>query len=312
MNEITFSIIVPVYLVEEYIHRCVESLIQQTYNSIEILLIDDGSPDSCPRICDEYAKADPRIKVIHKTNGGLSDARNTGISQAKGKYLIFVDSDDYIDIDSCERIKKYADMNVDIIICDAKTEGGICNLDHINYYNQTTGLDWLKRSALEKKDPMAACLNVYKTSFLIDNSIKFKKGILHEDEQFTPRAFIAANKVIYSGEYFYHYVIRDNSITTKKDKRKNLADLYDTCVELSSIYCKIVDNKASKILRDGLVLRYLYLFAVCNAYNYGNEYIHKKFVINNSFKIKTIIREILFVISPKLYCKIINRLRGRI
>ena len=95
MSEL-ISIIVPVFKVEKYLKRCVESIRNQTYPDIEIILVDDGSPDACPQICDQYAQEDARIKVIHKSNGGLSDARNCGIDAARGKYIGFVDSDDYI------------------------------------------------------------------------------------------------------------------------------------------------------------------------------------------------------------------------
>ena len=90
------SIIVPVYKVEKYLKRCVDSILAQTYPCLEVILVDDGSPDGCPAICDEYAREDRRVRVIHKENGGLSDARNAGIDAAKGKFLGFVDSDDYV------------------------------------------------------------------------------------------------------------------------------------------------------------------------------------------------------------------------
>src|SRR5699024_8305216 len=98
------SIIVPVYKVENELDRCVQSLMKQTYKNIEIILVDDGSPDQCPKLCEQYAKEDERIRVIHKKNGGLSDARNAGLNLARGEYVLYVDSDDYIEVDSCERL----------------------------------------------------------------------------------------------------------------------------------------------------------------------------------------------------------------
>lgn len=98
MSELV-SVIVPVYKVERYLSRCVDSILQQSYSNLEVILVDDGSPDSCGMICDEYQKNDRRIRVIHKSNGGLSDARNYGIEAAQGKYLAFVDSDDWLDFD---------------------------------------------------------------------------------------------------------------------------------------------------------------------------------------------------------------------
>ena len=98
----TISVIVPVYKVEPYIRKCVDSILGQTFSDIQVILVDDGSPDQCGKICDEYAKQDNRVEVIHKENGGLSDARNAGIPYAKGEYIIFLDSDDYIENDMFE------------------------------------------------------------------------------------------------------------------------------------------------------------------------------------------------------------------
>ena len=123
------SIIVPIYKVEQYLERCIESIVNQTYKNIEIILVDDGSPDQCPKICDEWAKKDSRIKVVHKQNGGLSDARNAGLEIATGKYVVFIDSDDYIHLQFVEALYKTAqEQNADIVSCeyekvvDEKTE----------------------------------------------------------------------------------------------------------------------------------------------------------------------------------------------
>ena len=111
MEKDLISVIVPVYKVEKYLEKCIESIIKQTYTNLQIILVDDGSPDNCGKICDEYAKKDSRIEVIHKINGGLSDARNVGINRANGRYIGFVDSDDYVEPDYLEQLlnnfKKY-------------------------------------------------------------------------------------------------------------------------------------------------------------------------------------------------------------
>ena len=120
-KEDLISIVIPVYKVEKYLEKCVESVINQTYKNLEILLVNDGSPDNCPKICDEYAQKDNRIKVIHKENGGLSDARNAGIDVAAGKYIAFVDSDDYVSNDYIEYmynlIKEY---NTQMATCETE------------------------------------------------------------------------------------------------------------------------------------------------------------------------------------------------
>lgn len=109
------SVIIPVYKVEKFLHRCVDSVINQTYKNLEIILIDDGSPDNCGNICDEYAKKDTRIKVIHQENQGLSGARNSGLNIAKGEYIYFIDSDDYIKKNTLENMIKYSEKDILIL-----------------------------------------------------------------------------------------------------------------------------------------------------------------------------------------------------
>ena len=112
------SVIVPIYNVEKYLDRCVDSIINQTYKNLEIILVDDGSPDNCPQMCDDYAKKDSRIKVVHKENGGLSDARNVGMEVATGEYVSFIDSDDYISLDFYETLlETIVDNDSDIVEC---------------------------------------------------------------------------------------------------------------------------------------------------------------------------------------------------
>lgn len=302
-----FSIIVPIYNVENYIRKCVDSLIAQSFSDIEIILVDDESPDNCPAICDEYARKDNRITVIHKKNGGLSDARNSGLSIARGQYVVFVDSDDYIDDDTCQQFADHIGNNVDILVGNAVVEGGSCDLSHIAPGNTVyDGLTYLKISLQNHKSPMAAWLNVYRREFLFNNNLWFKKGILHEDEQFTPRAFLKANSVVVTGIQFYHYVIRSNSITTKKDKRKNGSDLYETCCELEQIFLNIDDETLRNLLLDSLSRKCLSIFQQGRLYRYGKEYIHKDFIKRNAKTKKTKLKAYLFNFSPRLYYLINN------
>ena len=110
------SVIVPVYKAESYLDRCVESIVNQTYKNLEIILVDDGSPDNSPKMCDDWAKKDERIKVIHKKNGGVSSARNAGINEATGEFVQFVDSDDYIDLSFCEQLVTPFEGGVDLVV----------------------------------------------------------------------------------------------------------------------------------------------------------------------------------------------------
>lgn len=296
-----FSIIIPVYKVQDYLAKCVDSVCNQTYSDIEIILVDDGSPDNCPAICDEYAKKDSRIKVIHKKNGGLSDARNSGLDVAKGDYILFVDSDDYIEADACEKFSHFAKKRYDILIGDAIVEGGICDLSHIELNGAISGALYYKTALIKQKTPIVAWINAYRREFLTENGLKFKYGILHEDVEFTPRAFLAARSVVCTTNFFYHYMIRENSIMRQKDQRKNAIDLYNTCCEHEVRFRKIEDTKLQRLLLDSLVKSYLSLFQGAKLYQYGKEYIHKDFCLRNAYILKTKLKSVLFNLSPCLY-----------
>lgn len=305
------SVIVPIYKVENEIHRCVKSILNQSFKDIEIILVDDGSPDNCPIICDEYAMIDNRVKVIHKENGGLSDARNYGLLEAKADYVLFVDSDDYIDEKTCEIFYSCIDNNIDIIVADAVKIEGVSKTfithDHIFLNTIVNGKEFLKAQLKSKKMYMAAWLNLYNREFLIKNNLFFKKGILHEDEQWTPRVFIKAQRVKYINYHFYYYIIREESITKKKDRSQNGIDLIRTCHELEKIYEKLDDLELKKLLNNYLVMLYLH------AINYGNLYdrkykkiYNKRFLLGKARTIKNIFKVLLFIVNKNLY-KYINK-----
>jgi glycosyltransferase involved in cell wall biosynthesis len=301
------SIIVPVYKVESYLDICLKSLINQTFRDIEIILIDDGSPDNCPEMCDRYAKENLRVKVIHKENGGLSDARNAGIREAKGEYVLFVDSDDYIDIDTCERfIEVIGQDSPDIVVGNARRveDGKITIMQHqFNTFGQSvTGEQYLKNELKSGTMYMAAWLNLYNRSFIINNELEFKKGLLHEDEQFTPRAFLKADKVKGTDIVFYSYIIREDSITMGKDLTLNGVHIIKICYELSNIYDKIDDDDLKNMLGDLLVSKYLYGFQIGRLYRREYEtLIDRKFVWKHASSPKNKAKAFLFILSKKMY-----------
>lgn len=301
------SIVVPIYKVEEYLDKCVNSLINQSYTNIEIILVDDGSPDSCPEMCDNYAQQDSRIKVIHKENGGLSDARNTGMRVTKGEYILFVDSDDYIDLDTCEHfIEIINNQKPDIIVGNAKRMEGskVLQMSHkLNTKSKAiTGGDYLKQELKTKTMYMAAWLNLYSRAFLLANKLEFKVGILHEDEQFTPRAFLKAEGVIGTDISFYNYIIREGSITRKLDLSKNGICVIQTCYELVEIYETLKDKELRRLLDDDLVTNYLYGFQMGRLFQ--NDYIKlidKGFLLKRATSLRNCCKVLLFVINRRLY-----------
>ncbi len=302
------SIIVPVYNVEKYLDRCVNSLVNQTYQNIEIILVDDGSPDRCPEMCDKYAKQDPRIKVIHKLNGGLSDARNVGLKQASGEYVLFVDSDDYIDLNTCEQfVEIIGDNKPDIIVGNAKRieKNKVKIMKHTlnTYGNMITGTEFLKKELRQGTMYMASWLNLYNREFLINNNLFFKVGLLHEDELFTPIVFLKAKTVIATDIIFYNYIIREGSITTNhNNKINNAQSMIEICKELENIYSKIEDEELRKLLNNDLVSKFLHTFqvTVINGYDQFNLF-EKKFLKGKAYSRKNKLKVILFVISKRLY-----------
>lgn len=213
MKNDLISIIIPVYKVEKYLEKCIESVLKQTYTNLQIILVDDGSPDNCGKICDEYAKKDSRIEVIHKANGGLSDARNVGISKAKGRYIGFVDSDDYIKEDMYEillnLIKKY---DADVSICNLYDviDGNECIRNKENGIKEYSRLDILKEVLLDKNIQSYAWNKLYKKELF--DEIKYPIGKKYEDIGTTFYLFEKCNKIVVTSEPEYYYLKRADSL----------------------------------------------------------------------------------------------------
>ncbi len=220
------SVIVPVYKVEEYLSRCIESIINQTYKNLEIILVDDGSPDNCPQICDEYAKKDNRIKVIHKENGGLSDARNAGMKIATGEYTAFIDSDDYIDLSMFEHMVQVSIVEkADIVECNVYSVYDNCiekyNTDTYAIYNQN---NLIMEAYIKYYHIKTVVWNkLYKTELI--KNISFEFGKYNEDEFFTYRVLANANVLVHIDNYYYYYYQRVGSIMGSEYSIKALDSL---------------------------------------------------------------------------------------
>lgn len=207
------SIIIPVYKVEKYLEKCIQSVINQTYENLQIILVDDGSPDNCGKICDEYAKKDHRIEVIHKSNGGLSDARNKGLEIAKGEYIGFVDSDDYIEADMYEVLYNLLEQyNADVSICNFYTvsQGKISIKNAYNGINEYNRIEILKEILLDKNIQSYAWNKLYKKELF--DEIKYPIGKKYEDIGTTFYLLEKCNKVVVTGKSEYYYINRQDSI----------------------------------------------------------------------------------------------------
>ncbi len=237
MTNPKISVIVPIYNVELYLEKCVNSIVNQTYKNIEIILVDDGSSDSSGRISDELSLSDNRIKVVHKKNGGLSDARNTGISISTGDLLCFIDSDDYIENDMIELLyKNLINFNADISVCSYIMEYKnknviIANGNEIKVYNKEEAL---KNSLLVNDIGMISCNKLFKKELF--KGILYPLGQAFEDINTIYKVLNASNVIVYDPTPKYYYVQRDSSINGQNFKAKEfnekLYDLYDASMEV--------------------------------------------------------------------------------
>ncbi len=216
------SVIVPVYNVEKYIKKCLNSLVNQTLDEVEIVVVNDGSPDNSQKIIDEYTKKYKNIKSYVKENGGLSDARNYGIKRATGKYISFVDSDDYIRKDMLEKMYNYAiQKNFDVVVCDS-----------INVYSDGTEILIKSNNNYSDDDvknyiisPPMACTRLFKKS--IFDKIEFKKNIYYEDLEMTPKVINLTKKIGFVSDGLYYYVQRDGSIMKQNVFNDKLLNIFD-------------------------------------------------------------------------------------
>lgn len=228
------SIVIPVYNVERYLEECLKSIINQQYKDYEILLINDGSTDYSGEICERYSEVYSNIKLFHKDNGGLADTRNFGIRKARGEYILFIDSDDYINRGSLNEIIRITeeDEEADVIFLKAvkvfpngekERLDELLEKDRIYQTNKNDVIDYVSNLA---KFPASACTKLVKKDFIIKNKLYFKKGLLSEDIDWSIQLVITANKFnCCTAEYYNYRQARVGSITNKKNK-KNIEDLF--------------------------------------------------------------------------------------
>lgn len=212
MDNPLISVIVPIYNVEMYLNRCVESIVNQTYHNLEIILVDDGSPDNCPKMCEDWANRDKRIKVIHKENGGLSDARNAGMKIATGEYISFIDSDDWIDIETYSLVMEkvfltHSQIGAFNII---PVESNSFSPDLSVEYTVLNPEQAIENTIDDIGVKTVAWNKVYQRRVL--QGLSFPIGKLHEDEFFTFRALDKADRIVYLQRQCYYYFQRPTSI----------------------------------------------------------------------------------------------------
>lgn len=309
------SVIIPVYNVEKYLHRCLDSVIAQTYQNLEIICVDDGSIDESGRICDQYAVRDARIKVIHQENQGLSAARNRGLDAAEGEYIAFVDSDDYILEGMYKKmLDKLLDYSVDLCVCqwqyefsDGRQVVKKKNIDP-TIYGCKTSLEFarfLYRGNYENGVVVAAWNKLYRRALL--DKIRFE-GRIHEDEAFSGRIMAKNISVYVMEEQFYVYAQNGDSLTNKPfsankffflDALAERRELFKSDVfirqETELLYCNMYIEYCLRARKDGV--------AVLHPERY-RQIFRKMFSSlrrEGKANIKFRLRMMLFSFSPSLY-----------
>lgn len=227
MKNMLISIIIPIYKVEQYLARCIDSIINQTYSNLQIILVDDGSPDNCPEICDEYTAKDSRIEVIHQQNSGVSNARNNGLKIAKGEYILFIDSDDYIAPDMCEKMLLLAEQEqADIVVCNMTyTYPHKPNFTPVPVlkqpYTQDSSEQALILAITERSfGDTCVCNKLFKKHLLAD--FKFKENVRSEDFFATCILFPKATKIVYIPQSFYYYFQNPKGVTLQRNLKPRI------------------------------------------------------------------------------------------
>lgn len=314
---IKLSIIVPVYNVENYLCKCIDSILNQNFKDFEVILVDDGSIDRSGKICDIYANKDNRVKVIHKNNGGLSSARNMGLDVAKGEYIGFVDSDDWIEPDMYERMyNEIIKTNSDIIVCNFKKvfknveesyiyRNKSLDLNNIEALNELYNIKYIYNLAWNK---------IYKKS-LFDN-LRYKEGFIYEDEFIIHHLLYKSNKTRYIPENFYNYYQREGSIINSKFNIRK----YDRVLALGErieFFKKIKLNdlvkKAEKEYVDLFIWNYFLVkrnIKNCNEdlLKFKEDFKKKvnSILKNDLISLKYKISILVFIINDNLYGKLIG------
>ena len=245
-NQALISVIIPVYNVEEYLHECIDSVLNQTYQNFEIILVDDGSTDSSGTICDEYVDKDDRVSVVHQKNTGPSKTRNIGLENATGKYIYFLDSDDYIEKNTLELLINTAESNdADLVFFDALSfadDGSEVKQGYFvnGTYEPKSGYEMLTELHNNKDYHCAIYLLFLKHQLLIDNKILFlESAYCSEDMLFTYQTYCSAKKAVQCKNTLYHRRYRSGSIVTSKKSQRHFRSCHDVYEEIRDFSQKI-------------------------------------------------------------------------
>lgn len=318
MNQPLISVIVPIYNVEKYLNQCIDSIVNQTYRNQEIILVDDGSPDNCPQMCDDWAKKDNRIKVIHKSNGGLSDARNFGLENATGEYVTFVDSDDWLELDGIEKlVNPLKKKDYDIVIGGFYYNSSNSETSKYSKDNtESTVFKTIERMLSGTEINHSSSSKLYRLKLF--NNIKYPLGKYYEDNLTIFKVVNNSNLIYLIDTPIYHYRKHSDSITqSTKNLTNKMNDFFDAIYDT---HCFLINRYPSlqKYITAFSLKHSLTILDLLKENKSKDIYLKTKNWIN-SFTIKNIIKSnipfqlvikiLLFRLNESLYFKLINILK---
>lgn len=317
------SVIIPVYNVEDYLHYAIESLEKQTYKNFEIILVNDGSTDNSGKLCDEYSEKYSNVRVFHKENGGLSDARNFGIQKAQGEFITFLDPDDYLETYSLELLAGIQEMHDCDIISTRVKPTELYNI-YSNHsvteedFKNVTVMDhdvFLEEAFYDKVATVSACGKLYRRSIL---EIPFPKGRIYEDLYIVSEHVGKANKIVHTPLQIYNYYKRQGSIVNSKFTSKQY-DFFDAINHNRDIIKNKYDNRnklrkaltAKEIMGALKISNSAYLTSYNDVSKINNIIKKNKndIFLNNRISIKFKAKYILFITAPKIFYSVKNILK---
>lgn len=322
MDMVKLSIIIPVYNVEQYLEKCLQSCLSQDipHKEYEIIVVNDGSPDGSLHIAERIASNSTNVSVISQENGGLSAARNTGLKVAKGEYIWFVDSDDWIEANCLKQLidTLYGEQLDALVINGVRVINGVEKRNPPRVYTDKilSGKEFLKGTVVN----CAAVITIYKRALLRENNLEFMKGIFHEDAEFTPRAYFYVEKIAIKNYHFYYNLLNPLSITQKVNPKKGF-DLIDVASNLfkfqqgiqkedNSYYNKYITSALNQALNNAILMN------KSNKSLFIDKIGKNKYLFNSLIKSEGIgykIEGLLFKLFPKkcisIY-KLLKRIKG--
>ena len=313
------SVIIPVYNTEKYIEKCLDSIANQTMKDLEIVIVNDGSKDNSEKVINQWLEnnKDINVKYLKKENGGLSDARNFGVENASGKYISFVDSDDYLEKDLYKNLEQYMDQDVDLIKFKMSTynsNGQIIEKMDGPVFGRVTGEEAFSQLCTQDKFLEVACIYLYRREFFIKENFKYELGTYHEDFGLTPWIMINSRTVVSTNKFGYCYLQRENSITTDKNPEKERKKAYDVLKHYDNAMKNISNAKTSK--QTQMLWKRYYTNSLMLKANALENQDKKDFIkeikqrkVYKNIKaenIKQLIKKVIIAVNIKVYLKIVK------